>query len=199
MIKQSTTIKQGQQRIYMVRTGIVLFVIAILFGLIGYVVYLKMLNNIYTNKPVITLPTPTYTSVESDNDNGTKTYTSNFMKISFEYPSSYSLSNDLTSVTLTNGKSTISFGRSGTQYSTVGKHTDSLINTFTQTKILEKTNNVTNSGVEYVRLTLENPQFGKNSVYFIVSNYAVFRFETNDPALFADLDTIAKSFRILSE
>ena len=182
----------------MVRTGIVLFVIAILFGLIGYVVYLKMLNNIYTNKPVITLPTPTYTSVESDNDNGTKTYTSNFMKISFDFPSSYILKDDLSDLRLTNKNGTLFFSRSGSNYSSVEDHVNSLMNTHTVSVVVKKLKYINSAGMLGISVLLSNKGV-ESYEHFFYKDFAVYQFETNDPALFADLDTIAKSFRILSE
>jgi hypothetical protein len=52
------------------------------------------------------------------------------------------------------------------------------------------------NGLTGVRLLLDS-QGDKKYEYIFVKDNTLYQFEANDPALFSDLDSIAKSFRIL--
>ena len=126
--------------------------------------------------------------------NEPKTYTSNFMKVEFTYPGKYSVFDDgLTDIKLVRGESMITIGRYGTNFPTADEHVKILVEL---NKI--KVKNIQQMPDKYNSVLLESLE-GKNvsRTYFFVKNYVVYHFSTDNPALFSDLDVIAKSLRIL--
>ncbi len=153
----------------MVRTALVLVLVAVFFAVGGGIIYVK-------------------------NQTATQTFTSNSMKVQFEYPAKYIVSERFTTGSIheksaekTKG---LRYGKYGTNYPTALAHVKSL-NSVEPTKI--ETFESPYSSVFTVKVN-----DGKSiKSYFFVKDYAVYYFSTDDPALFSDLDAIAKSFRIL--
>jgi hypothetical protein len=170
MNKRAHIPKERKQRIYMVRTMMVLIGMVLFFAIGGGILYVK-------------------------NQTTMQTYTSNFMKLQFDYPARYKVNEDIADVLLTNNIGKISFGRSGTFYSTSSEHVKFLSKTHLYTKTL-MSQDVNVNGLTGVRLLLDS-QGDKKYEYIFVKDNTLYQFEANDPALFSDLDSIAKSFRIL--
>jgi tRNA(His) 5'-end guanylyltransferase len=151
----------------MVLVGIVLF-----FAIGGGIVYIK-------------------------NQTNSKPYINNLMKIEFLYPSEYLLQKGTTSIVLIKGQSdnkSIIITESGTNFIDTKSHVD--------TSLLRKRVVPTiRTSINGVNVTGEVVEFKLNKVpyriYYFVKNYMIYQLEANDPALFSDLDSIAKSFRIL--
>lgn len=156
----------------MVRTILALVLIALFFAVGGGVIYVK-------NQPA------------------TKTFTSDFMKIQFLYPNEYLIQNSANSVVLKKNQSdmtSVIVTESGTNFTDTKSHVDTSLLRKRVTPYLRRdveAENTTGEMVEYI--TGGKPY----RIYYFVKDYTIYQFEANDPALFADLDTIAKSFKIL--
>lgn len=170
MTKRTKKTTPSQNRIYMLRTTLALILVALFFAVGGGIVYIG-------NQP------------------SSKTYISDSMKVQFVYPTRYKVVEDTLDVLLTTDIGKISFGKSGTVYSTASDHAKYLSSTriYTNTLLSQDINVGELTGVKL----LLDLQGDKKYEYIFVKNNALYQFEANDPALFADLDTIAKSFRIL--
>ena len=161
-----------QNRIYMVRTALALVLVAVFFAVGGGIIYVK-------------------------NQTATQTYTSEFMKIQFDYSTKFRLENKTNRVLLRvsggNEENKIEIFQMGTMYSNALEHA---------TKVTElnrtRVRNIVSVDSSYDGVLVERTkEEGGGKSYFFVKDYLVYAFSTDDPALFADLDTIAKSFRIV--
>ena len=170
MTKRTKKATPKQNRIYMVRTALALILVALFFAVGGGIIYVK-------------------------NQTATQTFTSNSMKVQFDYPTRYEVNEDTTDVLLTNNIGQISFGKSGTFYPNASEQVKYLSKTHLYTKTL-MSQNINVRGLTGVKLLLDS-QGDKKYEYIFVKDYTIYQFEANDPALFSDLDAIAKSFRIL--
>ncbi len=152
----------------MVRTALALVLVALFFAVGGGIIYVK-------------------------NQTATQTFVSDSMKMQFEYSGSFSIKESLKEVILERGDNTIEFSSYGTYYTTAMDHVSKLV----------QLNNIRIKSLQQVQSpynTIVLESYIDNEVeksYFFVKDYAVYYFSTDDPALFSDLDAIAKSFRIL--
>jgi hypothetical protein len=125
-----------------------------------------------------------------------KNYTSAFMKMGFDYPSTYNVTTKQTTGEIFDkARRTVKFkfGTYGTNYLTANDHVKNLM---TQNNIQEY--KVQEVQSPYSAVVLESIVDNKTEKsYFFVKDYAAYYFSADDPALFSDLDSIAKSFRIL--
>lgn len=170
MTKRTKNGTTHPNRIYMVRTILALVLVALFFAVGGGIIYVK-------------------------NQTATQTFTSDFMKVQFDYPARYQVTEDTSDVLLTTDIGTISFGKSGTVNSTASEHVKYLTKTRVYTKTLVSQDIIV-KGLSGVKLLLDS-QGDQKYEYIYVKDNALYQFEANDPALFSDLDAIAKSFRIL--
>lgn len=173
MSKQKRTKPLISGRIYMARTIFILLVVALCFGVVGGINYF--------------LP-----------QRSMKTYTSDFMKIQFDYPMNYLLEDNLNTVSLKTDKmdepnSSITISSAGTNYANTKDHVEKLIGRNKTRVVSKQETKMPYEGIIVVR----DAPLGQGKSYFFVNNFAVYHFATDDPSLFADLDAIAKSFRIL--
>jgi hypothetical protein len=125
-----------------------------------------------------------------------KNFTSEFMKIGFEYPSKYTLKSELTSIILSNNTSygRISISTYGTNFIDVNSHVENSIGRWKD----RPTSKESFAGIFEKGLVISGESKGEPyRIYYFVKNYMIYQLEANDPALFSDLDSIAKSFRIL--
>ncbi len=142
--------------------------------------------------PVTTLTNPS----EIINENGMKTYKSDFMKVEFEYPSSYGLEaryNDINLIHGITGKG-ITFSKSGSMFKSVQEHVDNAISKWYQLPL--KRELIISNGLDGEVVDQVVSGVSYRIIYF-VKNYSVYQFETGDVELFPDLELIAKSFKIL--
>lgn len=155
----------------MIRTALALVLIALFFAVGGGIIYVK-------------------------NQTTSQTFTSDFMKIQFEHPSKYYVEEKFTTGRITNevlqGKA-LRFGTYGTNFETATDHINNLVRLNKH-----RVTNIEPIQNRYSAAMLEKHIDNKvERSYFFVKDYAVYYFSTDDPALFSDLDAIAKSFRIL--
>lgn len=160
-----------QNRIYMVRTALALVLVALFFAMGGGIIYVK-------------------------NQTTTQTFTSDFMKVQFDYPAKLYAKSDQSSVTLSNPNNggTISVSKYGTNFRDVYSHVENSIGRWK-----DKPTSIDSFVGDLEKGVVVNGESKHEQyrVYYFVKDYAVYQFEANDPALFSDLDAIAKSFRIL--
>lgn len=154
----------------MVRTALALVLVTLFFAVGGGIIYVK-------------------------NQTATQTFTSDYMKVQFDYPATYQVNDDMSDVFLTNKMGQLSFGKSGTVYSTASEHVKYLSKTRLYTKTL-MSQDIFVKGLSGVKLLLDS-QGDQKYEYIFVKDNALYQFEANDPALFSDLDSIAKTFRIM--
>ncbi len=134
-------------------------------------------------------------SMAPTNGSGIKKYRSDFMKIEFEYDDKFMINEKQTSgeIRIDGSDSKIEYGKYGTNYETIDDHLNNLI--------IKNSLNIENkqeANQNYKGIYYETRVDGeKENVYMFVNNYVVYYFSTKDPSLFPDLETIAKSFRII--
>lgn len=168
MTKQTKGTRPPPQRVYMVRTLLVLVLVALSLLIGGGVIYVR-------------------------DQTATKTYTSDNLDVQFIYPQYFLIKENLNDVLLEKNGQTINFGSYGSYYNVADEHVKQLIQ---QNKI--KVKYLQRVPSKYSAMVMEFESGDKvGRSYFFVNNYAVYYFSTNDPALFPDLDKIARSFRIL--
>ena len=154
----------------MVRTMMVLIGIILVFAIGGGVVYIN-------------------------NQNSKQSFISDLLNVELVHPSYLIAEERYNNIELKNAKtsSVIRFTKDGTNFDNVQTHVDNLIN-LNRLRVKERSNvNDPYKGVlleTYVGNSYERS-------FFFVKDFAVYYFSTDDPALFSDLDSIAKSFRIL--
>ena len=168
MSKRTKKSTRMQNRIYMFRTMLALIVLVLFFAVGGGIIYVK-------------------------NQTATQTFTSDFMKIQFDYPGSFSIKENLNDGILEKGDNSIEFSSYGSYYTTALDHVKSLVQlNKIRIKSLQQVQGPNSAAVleSYIDNKVERS-------YFFVKDYAVYYFSTDDPALFSDLDAIVKSFRIL--
>lgn len=142
-----------------------------------------------------TSPVGENTSTLPTSVSGMKKYRSDFMKIEFEYTGNYVIEEKVTSVILKSNdvsSSEILFSKYGTNFENVKSHVDDAV---------ARWKNKPTSRYRLAGLGIDgevvNTSSDSYSVIYFVKDYAVYQFETGDPSLFSDLETIAKSFRII--
>ncbi len=171
MNKRAKTTPVRKQRIYMVRTVMVLIGIVLVFAIGGGVVYIN-------------------------NQTTPKTYTSEFMKIDLRYPSNYRLENKTNNVYLLRNNlesERIDIFQMGTAYNSSLEHAKTIIE-LNRTKISK----MVQIDRPYEGVMVDRaPEEGGGRSYIYVRDHMVYIFSTENSALFSDLDSIAKSFRIL--
>lgn len=172
MNKHTKKPTQKQNRIYMVRTALALVLVVLFFAVGGGIIYVK-------------------------NQTSTQTFTSDSMKIQFLFPNEYLVQHSADSVVLKKNQSDITsviITESGTNFTDTKSHVDTSLLRKRVTPYLRRDmegENINGEMVEYI--TGGKPY----RIYYFVTDYTIYQFEANDPALFSDLDAIAKSFRIL--
>lgn len=175
MKKTKKISKAARERVYMVRTALVLVSIAMLFAIGGGILSMK-------------------------NQMSTRTYTSEFMKIEIEYPMSYTLEENNSLITLESSSirgEKITLRKYGSMFTDAKSHVDASLARQKEIPLVRR--EVSNSNVDGVlgELVEYKTNGVPHRVYYFVKNFALYQFEANDPSLFSDLDAIAKSFRIL--
>lgn len=142
-----------------------------------------------------TSPVGENTSTLPTSVSGMKKYRSDFMKIEFEYDDQFIINEKQTSgeIRIVGSDSKIEYGKYGTNYETADDHLNNLIIKNSLNIESKREVNQNYKGIYYeTRIDGE-----KENVYMFVNNYAVYYFSTKDPSLFSDLETLAKSFRII--
>lgn len=154
-----------EERVYMLRTVLVMAFIVVSFAIIGGLMYFRA-------------------SAEP------KVYRSDVLKFSITYPVNLVPSEAINRVDLKKGDDVVTIETQGTQFSSVDDYVEDFIS---------KRTNISAKNIAHVPPFVELTEIqGKvRRVYFVVENFKTYTFSTNDPALFSDLDNIAKSFRIL--
>ena len=171
MTKRAKKPTQQQNRIYMVRTVLALVLVALVFAVGGGIIYVR-------------------------DQTATQTFTSDFMKIQFDYPTKFIAKSDQTSVSLSNNNfnGQISISEYGTNFLDDHSHVENSVGRWKdKPRSIEKYIGDIERGV-VVNGVSKGEQY---RIYYFVKDYIVYQFEANDPALFSDLDSIAKSFRII--
>jgi len=161
-----------------------------------YLYVAATVNN--TEAPTKEIPQPQSIDTTQDvqsSKNGMKKYRSNFLKVEFEYPEKYSVEEKVTSVILKKNdelSGEIIFSKYGTNFEDVKSHVDSVISKWKNKP--DSRSDFTSSFMfgEIIRTSYDN-----YTIIYFVKDYAVYQFETRDASLFPDLETIAKSFKIL--
>lgn len=152
----------------MVRTALALVLVAIFFAVGGGVIYVK-------------------------NQTTTQTLISDLLDVELSYPVYLTAEPRFNDIELKNSNGSIRFTKSGTSFNDVETHVDNLIKL---NKLRVKTK--VDIYQPFRGILLETYSGNSNELsYFFVKDYAVYYFSTDDPVLFSDLDTIAKTFRIL--
>ena len=155
----------------MVRTALALVLVAVFFAVGGGIIYVK-------------------------NQTTTQTFVSDFMKMEFNYPAKLYAKSDPSSVTLSNPDigGRISISKYGTNFMNVYSHVENSIGRWK-----DKPTSIENFVGDFERGVVVNGESKGEQyrIYYFVKDYTIYQFEANDPALFSDLDAIAKSFRIL--
>lgn len=158
----------------MLRTTLVLILVALFFAVGGGIIYVK-------------------------NQTSTRTYLSSLMKVEITYPDSFYLQKSATSVVMKKNATAseqIIFRKYGSMYRDTKSHVDSSILRQGEIPSFRQSISSSESGIpgELVEYVTGGKPY---RIYYFVKDNALYQFEANDPALFADLDAIAKSFRIL--
>jgi|GEM_PF-4593025 len=120
----------------------------------------------------------------------TKTYHSDFLKISIDYPSNYQMEERFGTITLQSAKGKITVGSNGTNYESIDEYLEDLshANNFTIT-------NKEKIKFKYELATLVTIDNEKKDYFFYPAKWSVYVISASSSVLYPDLDRIAKSFR----
>lgn len=120
----------------------------------------------------------------------TKTYHSDFLKITIDYPENFKLEEKFETITLKNNKGTIIISTNGTNYDSVDGYLDNLseLNNFRITK-KEKVK------LKYEDATIITIDNRKKDYFFYPTEWSIYFISASSPELYGDLDKIAESFR----
>lgn len=128
----------------------------------------------------------------------TKTYYSDTLNISFNYPQDYQLEEKFAQIYLTESGKLIMINRITTNkiYNNLDEFVKDKENLITGANIFERKKFVID-GYEAVSVLFiyPNDQSKNNKAYYIFANGAFYHFYTTSPELYNDLDRIAESFR----
>jgi hypothetical protein len=170
-------------------------VAAVVFALGGLsILYFYVLGSMNaSHAPTRVMVPATTVDTELTTSKSTKSYQSASLNIAFEYPGEYSVENQLNVVRLiSQDGGEISIIKSGSIFNDIKEHVN---------RMVELNKLVTNS-VEYfyqpyqgAKLVIDNAE-EKYRSYIFLDDYQVYIFSTEKPALFSDLDSIARSFQI---
>lgn len=134
-------------------------------------------------------------TVNTGNYNQSKTYTSNTLKFSIAVPESYMIKDTGISVSLYKNANAINVSRSGTNFNDVNDYLDDLS---LKNKIkFDNRETLTIGDLSAVKTIIKHPISGSPDelAYFIYKDYFMYSLGTTTPALYGDLDQIARSFR----
>ncbi len=120
----------------------------------------------------------------SDNQTQSNLYTSPSLKLSINVPVIYKISNGMNSIFFTNNIGEIRITRQGTNFNDLNGYLTNL-----GSDIKNKEESVIN-GVNSTSGIIDDQKY-----YFIYVNNWVYSLSTSSPALYGDLDTIARSFK----
>ena len=173
-------------------------VAAVVFALGGLsILYFYVLGSMNASHAPTRVMVPVTTGdTESTTSKSTKSYQSASLNIAFEYPGEYVASEKFTDIVLKKqaSASVVQITKYGSQYLNVEDHVNNLISKW-QIKPNERSVFVgDNLQGEYL---IKNGVDESQKIIFYVKEFFIYQFETNDPELFSDLDTIARSFKIL--
>jgi len=125
--------------------------------------------------------------------NGMKKYSSDNLKIEFEYPEDVTINQNLNLLDLK--RSSIDYARVSvvaSNFTNTRDHVEYLISKMPNTSV--KAEYVSLNNIDWAKVNFnENEEL----VYFHVKEYTSYQLSTKNPSLFQDLEIIAKSFKIL--
>ncbi|MBI3485412.1 hypothetical protein HY025_00545 [Candidatus Daviesbacteria bacterium] len=122
-----------------------------------------------------------------------KTYSSKTLRLTIQVPSSYTLDEKFTTITLTSSRGKILVDRNGTNFSNVQSYLTDLSQKNHFILLNESTLTINNQSA--ISGLINHLDGTKEKIYFIYSDYAIYNFSTSSPDLYSDLDQIAQSFK----
>lgn len=123
-------------------------------------------------------------------------YHSEQFKYNFKYPGKFELDDKVLDVVLKNNDGEILIHQIGTNYKTIDGFLTS-ISTYNHFEVTNKENLVINNypAVKYIAKFGISKDPDDQTYYIYPAPWTIFSFSTSSPALYADLDQVAKSFR----
>lgn len=167
-----------RRRIYMVRTMLALILVTLVFAVLGGI--------------SISLTGRYQGLIQS--------YTSDFLKIKFDYPNNYVIEDNRNVIYIKPAKDATGSRKSDIEVFMMGSSYDSAYNHAQNTTALNRTHirSISRLSAPYDGALVKkmDSDGGGVSYYFLIEG-ALYIFSTDNPSLFSDLDAIAQSFRII--